>query len=92
MCKIGIKLPVSNWLRMLLLRRLIRITVPFSVPKTVFYPKDLMEQNLESDWKEDIDLFAGLSAKTVCIYPLAVKNVKNIDFISLKASQATNEF
>lgn len=92
MWKIGIKLPVSNYFKTILLRRLIRIILPFYVPKTAFSPNDLMEQYLESDWKEDIDLFDGLLAATVWISPLAVIKMKNIDFESLKPSQATKEF
>ena len=79
-CKIGIKLPVSNYFKTLLFKRLIRITFPFSVPNTAFYPNDFIEQYLDSDVKEAIDLLAGLSTVTVWISPVAVINVKNIDF------------
>jgi hypothetical protein len=47
------------------LRRLTRKTFPFYVPNTAFYPKDLIEQYLESDGKEITDLLVGLSAATV---------------------------
>jgi len=49
MCKIGIKLPVSNSFNTLLFKMLIKIILPLYVPKTAFYPNDFIVQNLESD-------------------------------------------
>ena len=49
MCKIGIKLPVSNSFNTLLFKMLIKIILPPYVPKTAFYPNDFIVQNLESD-------------------------------------------